>query len=100
MSNGSRRPPMIRGTNRKDNQFKLETSILVSMDTPNVDDVMDQIEKEIADLISDTANRSTSDWTFIDYEDAFSTRQGLSLGGTTYWVESFNVIVTVWSNNG
>ena len=94
LNNGTSRTPMIRDSAQNDNLFQIEVSILVADGSPDVQDLTEKIDQQIATLISD--NRVTDDWNFASYDAEFSGKGRGLISGLTYWITSSNVILQVW----
>jgi len=67
---------------------------MVADGSPDVEDLTEDIDQQIATLISN--NRHTSDWDFITYDDEFSVKGRGEISGINYWITSSNIIVQVF----
>ena len=95
LNNGTSRAPESRGTPQNNNLFQIELSILVADGSPNVQDLTEKIDQQIATLISENRVNPGS-WDFASYDSEFSEKGRGLISGLTYWITSSNVILQVW----
>lgn len=98
VSDGSDRDLQSMGTLKFDTTFHFVLFVFVadssagdSWTDQNVDDRLDLIEKDIADVVAD--NRKTADWAYLDYEGPKSEIGEVDVGGEPYVVEQIKVTI-------
>lgn len=101
VSAGSLRNLSGMGTLKFDTLFRFALQVYVadaiaedSWTDQNVDDRIDLIEKDIADVISD--NRSATEWAYLDFEDEFSQIGEIDVSGEPYMMEQIMVVARVF----
>lgn len=73
--------------------FVAEASITESWTDQNVDDILDDIEKRIADVIAD--HRASASWSYIEFADEGSRILPARTGGKSFKLEAIPVIAEV-----
>lgn len=106
VSSGTKRVQGNLGVGAKNrNEFRLTLMNFVSAaDTgtswteANVEDRLDLLEKMESDVLADNrgkANDASLPWHYIEASEDYSQIAAVTIGGARYWLETFEVIVTV-----
>ena len=78
--------------------FLLAPDIASGWTEQNVEDHLDDVDRQVANVISDNrgkANDPTLPWNYLSLTEDYSQIFPLSIGGVKYWVEKRSVIVEV-----
>lgn len=93
-SGGSDRPWLVRGTAQNVNKFLLAVTIWVAHETTDVDDVADDIERELWQIFSD--NRAVEGVWHMLTVPAATERRIVAINGKPYSMETIGVLIEAY----